>query len=52
MDKHTANSAIATIGIDLAKTVFQLHGIDATGKVVMRRSARRRGLSAVAATVH
>jgi hypothetical protein len=52
MDKHTANSATATIGIDLAKTVFQLHGIDATGKVVMRRSARRRGLSAVAATVH
>jgi transposase len=42
MDKHTANSAIATIGIDLAKTVFQLHGIDVAGKAVLRRSMRRR----------
>jgi hypothetical protein len=44
MDKHTANSAIAAIGIDLAKTVFQLHGIDVAGKVVLRRSMRRREL--------
>jgi transposase len=42
MDKHTANSWIATIGIDLAKTVFQLHGIDVAGKAVLRRSMRRR----------
>jgi hypothetical protein len=44
MEKHTAGRAIAAIGIDLAKNVFQLHGIDAAGKVVLRRSVRRREL--------
>ncbi|WDZ81705.1 IS110 family transposase (plasmid) [Ensifer adhaerens] len=33
--------AIATIGLDLAKSVFQVHAIDATGKVVLRRTLRR-----------
>lgn len=28
---------ITTIGIDLAKNVLQLHGINAHGKVVLRR---------------
>jgi transposase len=28
---------VATVGIDLAKSVFQVHGIDARGKVVLRR---------------
>ena len=32
---------IATIGLDLAKNVFQIHGIDAEGKVVVRRQLRR-----------
>ena len=32
---------ITTIGLDLAKNVFQVHGIDATGQVVVRRSLRR-----------
>ncbi len=30
-----------TIGVDLAKSVFQLHGIDAEGAVVLRRQVRR-----------
>ena len=30
-----------TLGIDLAKSVFQLHGIDSAGKVVLRREVRR-----------
>ncbi|MER5174119.1 IS110 family transposase [Thioclava kandeliae] len=30
-----------TIGLDLAKNVFQVHGVDATGKVVCRRQLRR-----------
>ena len=30
-----------TIGLDLAKTVFQVHGIDETGRVVCRRQLRR-----------
>jgi transposase len=32
---------ISTIGLDLAKNVFQLHGVDASGKVVLRRQLRR-----------
>jgi transposase len=32
---------ITTIGLDLAKNVFQVHAIDAVGKVVVRRALRR-----------
>jgi transposase len=32
---------ITTVGIDLAKKVFALHGIDGTGKVLLRRTVRR-----------
>lgn len=32
---------ITTLGIDLAKSVFQLHGVDATGQVVLRKRLRR-----------
>jgi len=35
---------VTTIGIDLAKSVFQLHGIDAQGEVVFRRKLRRSGV--------
>jgi transposase len=34
--------AIATIGLDIAKSVFQVHGIDAEGNVVIRRQLKRR----------
>ena len=30
-----------TIGVDLAKNVFQIHGIDAKGKIVVQRQLRR-----------
>jgi transposase len=30
-----------TIGLDLAKSVFQVHGIDAAGGIVLRRKLRR-----------
>jgi transposase len=33
---------ITTIGIDLAKKVFQVHGVDAEGKVVVARKLRRK----------
>ena len=33
---------VTTIGIDLAKNVFQVHGVDAAGKTVIRRQLRRR----------
>jgi transposase len=34
--------AITTIGLDIAKSVFQVHGIDAEGIVVVRRQLKRR----------
>lgn len=33
--------AIVTIGLDLAKRVFQVHGVDEAGRVVLRRQLRR-----------
>jgi transposase len=33
---------ISTIGLDIAKNVFQVHGIDGEGAVVVRRQLRRR----------
>ena len=32
---------ITTIGIDLAKNVFRVHGVDRRGKVVLRKQLRR-----------
>jgi len=32
---------ITTIGLDLAKKVFQIHAVDASGAVVLRRALRR-----------
>ena len=31
-----------TIGLDIAKSVFQVHGVDAQGSVVIRRQLKRR----------
>jgi transposase len=36
--------AITTIGLDIAKSVFQVHGVDATGQVVIRRQLKRRSV--------
>src|ERR1017187_1767943 len=33
---------ITTIGLDIAKSVFQVHGVDAQGKVIIRRQLKRR----------
>src|SRR5262245_15253562 len=33
---------ISTIGLDIAKSIFEVHGVDAVGQVVMRRQLRRR----------
>ena len=32
---------ITTVGLDLAKNVFQVHGIDARGKIALRKQLRR-----------
>lgn len=38
---------ITTIGLDIAKNVFQLHGIDAEGRIILRRKVRRDQLLAL-----
>ena len=35
-------SEVTTIGVDLAKNVFQIHGVDASGTTVIRKQLRRR----------
>ena len=34
--------SISTVGLDIAKSVFQVHGVDAFGQVVIRRQLKRR----------
>ena len=35
---------VTTVGIDLAKRVFVLHGVDAVGRTVLRKTVRREQL--------
>lgn len=37
---------ITTVGIDLAKTLFQIHGVDAKGKIALRKQLKRSELLA------
>src|SRR5512143_982260 len=39
--------AVKTIGLDIAKSLFQVHGVDADGQVVIRRKLNLRYLLAV-----
>ena len=34
--------AVTTIGLDITKSVFQVHGIDAEDRVIIRRQLKRR----------
>jgi transposase len=42
---------VTTVGIDLAKRVFALHGVDGIGRVVLRRTVRREQLMEVVAAL-
>ncbi len=42
---------ITTVGIDLAKSVFQVHGVDERGKVLLRKSVKRAELTKVFANM-
>jgi transposase len=33
---------ITTVGLDIAKTAFQVHAIDAAGNIIVRRQLNRR----------
>src|SRR5690349_21761292 len=35
---------IITVGLDIAKNVFQVHGVDSDGRAVLRRKVRREQL--------
>src|SRR5258708_35169937 len=39
--------AVTTIGLDIAESGFQVHGIDAAGNVIIRRQLKRRYVLAV-----
>jgi hypothetical protein len=41
-EQEVSVSEVITIGLDLAKHVFQAHGADASGKVVFRKRLRTR----------
>ncbi len=32
----------STVGLDIAKSVFQVHGVDANGHAIIRRQLKRR----------
>jgi transposase len=40
---------ISAVGVDLAKHVFQVHGVDEAGSVVLRRRLRRSEILAFSA---
>jgi transposase len=33
---------VTTVGLDIAKSVFQVHGVDTAGQVAIRRQLKRR----------
>ena len=43
--------ATRTVGVDLAKNVFQLHGVDESGNVFLRKRIRREKLLEVVAHI-
>ena len=42
---------VTTVGIDLAKNVFQVHGVDGRGKLVLRKQLKRHQLAAFVANL-
>jgi len=32
---------VTTIGLDIAKSVFQVHGVDVEGKIIVRQQLKR-----------
>jgi hypothetical protein len=47
MGKSIADlSSVTTVGLDLAKHIFQVHGIDASGRVIVAKAFRRKDVLA------
>jgi len=51
MDNYRGTEEIKVVGIDLAKNVFHLHGVDASGRVVLRKKLSRSKLIALMANL-
>ncbi len=51
MNNHNSKGKIAVLGIDLAKSSFQLHGIDEKGHVVFKKKLARNKLTAFIANL-
>lgn len=49
IEKGKSVNNVTTVGIDLAKNVFSLHGVDGQGREVLRRTVRRAQLMALVA---
>src|SRR3954471_2025594 len=49
--KEASMNQVSTVGLDLAKYIFQLHGADSAGAVVFRKRLRRGQLLAFLATL-
>jgi transposase len=49
IEKGKSMNNVTTVGIDLAKNVFSLHGVNAQGREVLRRTVRRGQLMALVA---
>jgi transposase len=48
MEKSISNlSSVTTVGLDLAKLVFQVHCVDAAGGVVVAKAMKRKTLLGV-----
>jgi transposase len=45
MTNYTKRKTIKAIGIDLAKSIFHLHGVDGEGNVVLRKRLSRSKLA-------
>ena len=43
MIRRSQHAGGHVVGLDIAKSVFQVHGVDAQGGVVVRQQLRRRG---------
>jgi len=51
MHKDTINGELEVLGIDLAKDSFQLHGVDAQGRTVLKKRVKRNELAAFVANL-
>ena len=44
--RGATHATVTTIGLDIAKSAFQVHGVDAAGQVLIRRRLKRRAVLA------